>query len=192
MHKLLLLFIFLFFINHFGLAQISKSNPTDKKQNKTTKQSKSKTTTAGYKDKKKSRKKKKEKGEKEEMALELKKKMPMYHQPTALIYRPIIRNGKKLTGTITTRQGFRICIYDGGNREDAFAVKQKFMRDNLKTRSYIVYNRPYYKIKVGDFENKKIAQKELKTIVEQFPHAFITPDIVTVKDLDINRFTQSN
>lgn len=108
-------------------------------------------------------------------------------KPTpAPMYNPIVSNGKTLTGNISSRQGFRICIYNGSVREEAFKIKQDFSKSETKLRSYIVYNRPNYKIKVGDYEDKKQATKELKRIIQKYPSSFITPDIVTVKNFEVH------
>jgi hypothetical protein len=101
------------------------------------------------------------------------------------MYRPIYIGGKMLTGTINTASGFRICIYNGNDRKAALSEKLKFMKSYPSFRSYMSYNSPYYKIKIGDFTDKKIAQKELKSVVTNFPSAFISPDMVTVKNIMI-------
>lgn len=109
----------------------------------------------------------------------------------APMYNPIVSNGKTLTGNISSRQGFRICIYNGSNREEAFRIKQEFSKTETKLRSYIVYNRPNYKIKVGDYADKKQATKELKKIIQKYPSSFITPDIVTVKNFEVHTARKS-
>lgn len=107
-----------------------------------------------------------------------------------IMQRPIVKNGKSLTGNISTRQGFRICIYDGPHREMAFKIKQDYTRMDTKHRSYIVYNRPNYKIKIGDFLDRKMATKELKHLIQKFPSAFISPDIVIAKNFEVNRVSK--
>jgi hypothetical protein len=100
-------------------------------------------------------------------------------------YRPVYVGNKMVTGTINNVQGFRICIYTGNNREEAMTKKMEFMKKYPGVRSYMSYNTPYYKIKVGDFEDKKLAQKTLKIYVAVFPASFLVPDVVTVKNIMI-------
>lgn len=107
-------------------------------------------------------------------------------QPSVM-YSPIRKNGKMLTGSIYSVSGFRICIYSGANREQAIQIKQNYIKTNSTFKNYISYNRPYYRIKVGDFENKKMAARELKKIVVDYPNAFIVPDIVTVKKFVVSK-----
>jgi SPOR domain len=100
-------------------------------------------------------------------------------------YRPVYVGDKMVTGSINNVQGFRICIYTGNNREEAMAKKIDFMRKFPNVRSYMSYNTPYYKIKVGDFADKKEAQKILKVYLKPFPASFLIPDVVTVKNIMI-------
>jgi SPOR domain len=105
-------------------------------------------------------------------------------------YRPIYVGNKMVTGSISSNQGFRVCLYTGNNREEAMAAKMKFMQRFSGIRSYMSYNTPYYKIKVGDFADKKMAQKSLKEFTKVFPAAFIVPDIVTIKNILIYKKNQ--
>jgi hypothetical protein len=98
-------------------------------------------------------------------------------------YRPIYVGNKMVTGNIQSVQGFRICIYTGNNRQEAIATKLSFMKEFNTMRSYMAYGTPYYKIKVGDFPDKKAAQLALKKIIAKFASAFIVPDVVTVKNI---------
>jgi hypothetical protein len=100
-------------------------------------------------------------------------------------YRPIYIGNKLVTGEITEVQGFRICVYNGNNRTEALAQKVQFMKKHPGIRSYLGYNTPYYKIKVGDYIDKKVAQNALKSFIKNFPSAFIIPDVVTSKNIMI-------
>jgi hypothetical protein len=102
-----------------------------------------------------------------------------------VINKPVKVNGKYVTGTITTVEGYRVCIYNGTDRAAAFAVKQQFIQSNNKFNNYLVYSRPYFKIKVGDFEDKKSATKALRNITIKYPNAFLVPDLVTIKNIEV-------
>lgn len=54
-------------------------------------------------------------------------------------------------------KGYRIQIYSGADRAAAKATKVSFMKRFPSVRSYISYEVPYYKIKVGDFKTRKDA-----------------------------------
>ena len=101
--------------------------------------------------------------------------------------KPIVsQNGKKkVTGSIYTSKGFRIIIYNGPDRAQAMAAKNNFSKTFSTYRSYMSYNVPSYKIKVGDFESKKDASDFLRRVSSMFPTSFIVPDIITVKNINV-------
>jgi hypothetical protein len=105
------------------------------------------------------------------------------------LYKPIVSaDGKKqVTGSIYSAKGFRIVIYNGSDKNAALAAKNKFSRTFPGTRSYLSYNVPSYKIKIGDFENKNEATKFLRRLIAIFPSSFIAPDLVTIKKITITR-----
>lgn len=101
--------------------------------------------------------------------------------------KPIVStNGKKkVTGSIYTAKGFRIIIYNGPDRLQAMNAKNKFSKSFDMQRSYMSYNVPSYKIKVGDFENNNEATDFLRRVTAMFPSSFIVPDIITVKNINV-------
>ncbi len=105
------------------------------------------------------------------------------------LYKPIVSSDgkKKVTGSITTAKGFRVIIYNGSDRAKAMEAKNNFMRAFPGTRSYMSYNVPSYKIKVGDFDDKKDASSFLRKVSSAFPTSFIVPDIVTIKNINVTR-----
>ena len=60
------------------------------------------------------------------------------------MYHPIRKNGKMLTGSIYTTPGFRICIYNGSNREEAILAKQDFIKLNKIFQFYKILIQLYY------------------------------------------------
>jgi SPOR domain len=99
------------------------------------------------------------------------------------IYNPIQAGKKTVTGSIIQKQGFRVQIYNGGDRNTAMKIKTEFNRAYPAIRSYMNYSVPNFKIKVGDFDSKKDAVAFLKRIQVIVPQAFIVPDVVTVKNI---------
>jgi hypothetical protein len=113
--------------------------------------------------------------EKEEANLKPKNSMPVYQE--------INVGKKKVTGSIVEKNGFRIVIFNGADKATALKVKNGFIKAYPGTKSYLSYNAPNFKIKVGDFDDKKDANAFLKNILKYYPNAFLTPDIVTVKNI---------
>lgn len=104
------------------------------------------------------------------------------------VYKPIVSmdGKKKVTGSIYTTKGFRIIIYNGPDRALAMKAKNNFSKAFADYRSYMSYNVPSYKIKVGDFEERKDASEFLRKVSRMFPSSFIVPDIITVKNINVS------
>jgi hypothetical protein len=103
------------------------------------------------------------------------------------LYRPVFVGNKMVTGNIVAAQGFRVCIYNGTSRDSALIVKKAFMKQFRNMNSYMSYNLPYYKIKVGDWDDKKTAANGMKPIAKIFPVAFLIPDQIVKKNILIYR-----
>jgi hypothetical protein len=99
------------------------------------------------------------------------------------VYNPIKAGKKTVTGSIYQKKGFRVLIYNGSDRNLAMRIKTEFNRTYPSMRSYMSYNVPNFKIKVGDFETRNEATKFLKRITPILPTASIVPDVVTVKNI---------
>jgi hypothetical protein len=102
-------------------------------------------------------------------------------------YNPIVSSDgkKKVTGSIYTSKGFRIIIYNGPDRNAAMISKNNFTRAFPGVASYVSYNVPSYKIKVGNFESRNEASAFMRKVNKAFPTAFIVPDIVTIKNINV-------
>jgi hypothetical protein len=98
----------------------------------------------------------------------------------AYISRPLYYGGRTYTGSIENIPGYRVCVYTGNNRQEAMKVKAAFNAQFRTIKSYMSYNLPNYKIKVGNYEDKKVALKALKEIQNKFPAAFVSPDKIIV------------
>ncbi len=77
------------------------------------------------------------------------------------------------TGITVTSLGFRVQIFSGLEREQAYAEQTKFKALYPTVGSYISYTQPYYRVRVGDFRTKLEAQKFLTELRKQYPSLFI-------------------
>jgi len=102
-------------------------------------------------------------------------------------YKPIVSNDgkKKVTGSIYTKKGFRVVIFSGPDRNLAMQAKNAFTRAFPGIPSYVSYNVPSYKIKVGNFESRGEASEFIRRVNRAFPTSFIVPDIVTIKNINV-------
>lgn len=75
-------------------------------------------------------------------------------------------------------RGFRVQIYNGNNRSEANAIRTRFVRTHAGIRSYVVFKNPQYRVRVGDFRNRKEAHEFMSKINSQFGACMIVQDII--------------
>lgn len=76
-----------------------------------------------------------------------------------------------------TMPGFRIQIFSSRNLSEAYQVKLR--ADSLLSgfNIYLIYDPPYYKVRVGDFHVRYEANQAMALIVAHgFPNAWVVPD----------------
>jgi hypothetical protein len=79
-------------------------------------------------------------------------------------------------------QGYRILVTSTDNRSKALEAKSKIYQSFPELKAYLMYQAPYFKLKVGDFKDRKEAEIYLKDIKYYFPTGvYIIRDIVEVK-----------
>lgn len=82
--------------------------------------------------------------------------------------------------------GWRVQIYFGSGqtaRRDATAAKEKFyMRFGQSYGAYIVYDSPYFKVRVGDFRTKAEAMSFREKLKPYFSSTWIIQDMVNYPD----------
>jgi len=104
----------------------------------------------------------------------------------------IMEKHKDISERIKTQPGFRIQIYfdSGANSKiksniikikyDSLISVKRYDEDFIakfpNTKSYLMYQEPNYKIRVGDFRTSFEAQGLLNYIIDYFPNAFIIKD----------------
>ena len=83
-----------------------------------------------------------------------------------------------------TMKGFRVQIHFGSEKAKALDVKSKFMTEYKEISTYLDYQQPYFKIRVGDFRTKLEAYKLLQEISGDFPGAFIVTDDIELPKIE--------
>lgn len=81
--------------------------------------------------------------------------------------------------------GFRIQIYFGSDMYKAEEVKEQFSADfpEYASQVYRKYERPYWKIRVGNFYREIDAQPLLKALETQYESVFIVKDNIALPPL---------
>ena len=91
-----------------------------------------------------------------------------------------VNNWKKI-GEIN---GYRIQIaaYSGVNsKSQAEYAKNSFNNLFPYTKAYLIYNEPYFKVRVGNYFTRLQAYKDLETIKLTYPSAYIVPDKISYR-----------
>jgi hypothetical protein len=79
-------------------------------------------------------------------------------------------------------KGFRLMVITTSNRDEAIAAKTKVYTYFPELKPYMWHQSPYYKLKVGNFREKKEAEAYQKKLNVYFPKGvFVMPDKVEVK-----------
>ena len=78
-----------------------------------------------------------------------------------------------------TVNGFRVQIFTGENRKDAYNAQAKFLEQFPDTKSYIIYNEPNFKVRVGDFRTRLDAEKLQNDLKKLFTGMFIIQEKIT-------------
>jgi hypothetical protein len=77
---------------------------------------------------------------------------------------------------VETVSGFRVQIFTGTNRKDAYSAQAKFQDEFPDIRTYVIYSDPNFKVRVGDFRTKADAEKLEDDLKKWFNGMFIIQD----------------
>lgn len=81
-----------------------------------------------------------------------------------------------------TDKGFRLMIISTNNRDEALAAKTKVYTFFPELKAYLWYQSPYFRVKAGNFKDRKDAEAYQKRLNTYFPKGvFIMKDIIEVK-----------
>jgi hypothetical protein len=91
-----------------------------------------------------------------------------------------------------TTAGYRIQIYFGSERSKAAEIKTDFFNNFSNTPSYLLYQQPNFKVRVGDFKTRMEAAAFLESIKEFYTTSFIVPDEIKLPKRDLNNASKGN
>jgi len=81
-----------------------------------------------------------------------------------------------------TEKGYRLMIISTNNRDEAIAAKSKIYSYFPELKAYLWYQSPYFRVKAGNFKDRKEAEAYQKRLNTYFNKgAFIMNDIIEVK-----------
>ncbi len=86
------------------------------------------------------------------------------------------RNARKIA------RGYRLLVMNTNKRDEAIGAKSKIYQYFPELKSYLYYQTPYFKVKAGNFREKKEAEDYQKKLNKYFPKGvFIMTDLIEVK-----------
>lgn len=77
--------------------------------------------------------------------------------------------------------GYRIQIMYTDVRDEVYKSKANLYKEFADLASYVEYEQPYYKLRVGDFKTRLDATYYLQQVVTLYPGAFIVRDKIKIK-----------
>lgn len=80
-------------------------------------------------------------------------------------------------------KGYRVQIYSGNDRNRANDIKMEFLRHYPEYRAYLVYHRPQFRVRVGDFANRKDASVFVQMLAGRYM-AMIVPDVINIATIN--------
>ena len=79
-------------------------------------------------------------------------------------------------------KGYRLLVVNTNKRDEAVAAKTKVYTYFPELKSYLIYQSPFYKLKVGNFKERKEAEEYLDRLKKYFPQGvFIMNDTIELK-----------
>lgn len=84
-----------------------------------------------------------------------------------------------IIGMVEQKPGWRIQVFTGSVRTNAFNVKNSLMSLYPDFSSYMDYDLPNYKVRLGDFLDKEAAEMFCRQVREErFPGAFLVQEMI--------------
>lgn len=84
----------------------------------------------------------------------------------------------------TTIQGFRVQLFSSNDiataKNAAFNLEKRVSEKNLSDKTYVQYNSPFWKVRVGDYKTNEEAQLMRAELIKLFPD--LQGDIYVVRD----------
>jgi hypothetical protein len=83
-------------------------------------------------------------------------------------------------------EGWRIQIFfEAGNysKSQAIEAKSTFVNKYSDVSAYLIFQEPYYKVRIGDYRTKMEAEAFLKKISGSYPNAFVVKDEINYPKL---------
>ena len=91
----------------------------------------------------------------------------------------INKRAETLSGN-ARRRGYRIQVYNAQNRDEANAVKSELLRRFPDQKSYLLYQSPNFRVRLGNFLTQRDATDLRKMLAALYPNRgiYVVPDMI--------------
>ncbi len=99
----------------------------------------------------------------------------------------LLKAHREAAGRAPGIPGFRVHLYmDSGNlaRLNTQRKRAEFENVHPGAKAYVVYEEPYFKLRVGDFRTRLDARRYLEEIRNDYPGAYIVVDTINFPEPD--------
>lgn len=84
-----------------------------------------------------------------------------------------------------TAQGFRILVMNTNDRQKALDAKTTLYQRYPDLKSYLMYQSPFFKLKIGNFKDRTEAEPYLEDIKQLFQSGvYVVRDVIEVNPLE--------
>jgi hypothetical protein len=84
--------------------------------------------------------------------------------------------------------GYRLQVINTSDRNAAISAKTKVYQLYPELKAYLLYQAPYFRLRVGNFKDKDEAEDYRKSLSKEFPNSvFLVRDTIEVKIADPNQ-----
>ena len=99
-----------------------------------------------------------------------------------LVKKQVDINEEITRDTRRTAAGYRILVINSNDRKKVFAAKAKIYQLYPELKPYLLYQAPFYRLKVGNFKTREEAEEYRVALARDFPSGlYIVRDIIEVK-----------
>ncbi|MEP7277037.1 MAG: SPOR domain-containing protein [Bacteroidota bacterium] len=82
--------------------------------------------------------------------------------------------------------GFRIQVINTSDRNAAISAKTKIYQLYPELKAYLLYQAPYFRLRVGNFKDKDDAESYRRSLSKEFPNSvFLVRDTIELKASDM-------
>ena len=109
-------------------------------------------------------------------------KYDLPYEETALSVKKYVTRNKKKEGVKRNASGFRVQTTLSGEFEDCQRNRNELQKKFPDIKTYIVHEFPFYKLRIGDFQSRKEAEKFIKVLIDKdIKNGLIVPDKISIE-----------